>query len=71
MQRTDNITDLSIEGDGFFICKGGSSDTFRFTRAGNFTIDLLGNLVTSSGMNVYGWQELKNDGSGNSTPTGR
>ncbi|HEY8349390.1 MAG TPA: flagellar hook protein FlgE [Clostridia bacterium] len=64
VQRTDNITDLSIEGDGFFICKGGSSDTFRFTRAGNFTFDLLGNLVTSSGMNVYGWQELKNDGSG-------
>ena len=62
LQRTDNPTDMSIEGDGFFICKG--TDTFRFTRAGNFTIDKLGNLVTGSGLNVYGWQALKGDGSG-------
>ena len=64
LQRTDNPTDMSIEGDGFFICKGGATDTFRFTRAGNFTIDKLGNLVTGSGLNVYGWQALKGDGSG-------
>lgn len=64
LQRTDNPTDISIEGDGFFIARGGNTDTFRFTRAGNFTIDKLGNLVTGSGLNVYGWQELKNDGSG-------
>ncbi|NLP13940.1 MAG: flagellar hook protein FlgE [Clostridium sp.] len=56
LQRTDNPTDLSIEGDGFFIVKGGSSSTYMFTRAGNFGIDRLGNLVTGSGMNVYGWQ---------------
>ena len=46
IERTDNPTDLSIEGDGFFIVRGGSSDTFRFTRAGNFGIDKHGNLVT-------------------------
>ncbi len=59
LQRTDNPTDMSIEGDGFFVCKGGSADTFKFTRAGNFGIDKLGNLVTGSGLNVYGWQALK------------
>ena len=64
LQRTDNPTDMSIEGDGFFICRGGNTDTFKFTRAGNFGIDKLGNLVTGSGMNVYGWQKLKDDGSG-------
>ena len=64
LQRTDNPTDMAIEGDGFFICKGGAADTFKFTRAGNFTIDKLGNLVTGSGLNVYGWQRLKTDGSG-------
>lgn len=64
LQRTDNPTDMSIEGDGFFICRGGSEDTFKFTRAGNFGIDKLGNLVTGSGLNVYGWQALKTDGSG-------
>ena len=64
LQRTDNPTDISIEGEGFFICKGGTADTYKFTRAGNFGIDKLGNLVTGSGMNVYGWQALKTDGSG-------
>ncbi|NMB32958.1 MAG: flagellar hook protein FlgE [Clostridium sp.] len=56
LQRTDNPTDLSIEGDGFFIVRGGSSGAYMFTRAGNFGLDRLGNLVTGSGMNVYGWQ---------------
>jgi flagellar hook protein FlgE len=55
LQRTDNPTDLAIDGEGFFIVKGGDSDTYRFTRAGNFGIDKLGNLVTADGMNVYGW----------------
>ncbi|MGE5613914.1 MAG: flagellar hook protein FlgE [Bacillota bacterium] len=63
-QRTDNPTDMMIEGEGFFICRGGINDAFKFTRAGNFTIDRQGNLVTGSGMNVYGWQKLKSDGSG-------
>jgi len=57
VQRTDNPTDLSIEGEGFFILKGGSGDLFKFTRAGNFGIDKLGNLVSSGGLNVYGWQD--------------
>ncbi|TYQ13165.1 UNVERIFIED_CONTAM: flagellar hook protein FlgE [Acetivibrio alkalicellulosi] len=65
LQRTDNPTDLSIEGEGFFVVRGGHADTFRFTRAGNFGIDRLGNLVTGSGMNVYGWHGYtrENDGS--------
>ncbi|MCX8130317.1 MAG: flagellar hook protein FlgE [Clostridia bacterium] len=57
LQRTDNPTDLSIEGEGFFVVQGGSGDTYRFTRAGNFGVDKLGNLVTGNGMNVLGWQE--------------
>ncbi len=56
LQRTDNPTDLAIEGDGFFIVQGGAGDTYRFTRAGNFGIDKLGNLVAGNGMNVMGWQ---------------
>ncbi len=60
---TDSPTDMAIDGEGFFICKSGDSP-FQFTRAGNFTIDALGNLNTATGMNVYGWQKLKDDGSG-------
>lgn len=64
-QRTDNPTDLSIEGDGFFIVKGSAADTFKFTRAGNFGLDKLGNLVSGDGMNVYGWTkyDTASDGS--------
>lgn len=64
-QRTDNPTDLSIEGEGFFIVKGSNADTYKFTRAGNFGLDKLGNLVSGSGMNVYGWMDYEypnNDG---------
>lgn len=56
VQRTDNPTDLSIDGDGYFIAKT-NSGTYEFTRAGNFGIDKLGNLVTGDGLNVYGWQQ--------------
>ncbi len=55
VQRTDNPTDLSIEGEGMFVIRGGSNDAYRFTRAGNFTVDKMGNLVASNGMSVYGW----------------
>ncbi len=58
-QRTDNPTDLSIEGEGFFIVKGSNADSYKFTRAGNFGLDKLGNLVSGSGMNVYGWMSYQ------------
>lgn len=62
-ERTDNATDLSISGDGFFIVRGSSEDTYKFTRAGNFGLDKLGNLVSGSGYCVYGWQKKNDDGS--------
>ncbi len=55
-QRTDNPTDLAIEGEGFFIVRGGRGDSFKFTRAGNFILDKLGNLTTGGGLNVLGWE---------------
>lgn len=61
-ERTDNATDLSISGDGFFIVRGSSADTFKFTRAGNFGLDKLGNLVSGGGYCVYGWQKINEDG---------
>ncbi len=52
-QRTDNNFDLMIDGSGFFVV-GDNSGTY-FTRAGAFNKDGQGNLVTSSGLNVMGW----------------
>lgn len=56
IERTDNPTDLMIDGEGFFVVKGVENGPYKFTRAGNFTLDTLGNLVTSGGEKVYGWQ---------------
>ena len=58
LQSTESPTDLAIEGDGFFIAKGGTSQPYQFTRAGNFGIDKMGNLVTANGQCVYGWQDF-------------
>lgn len=65
LQRTDSPTDLSIEGEGFFIVRAGTEGTPMFTRAGNFTIDKLGNLVTPQGLNLLGWQKYEMDNEGN------
>lgn len=54
-ESTGNQTDLAIGGNGFFIVRDGSNSSYQFTRAGSFTLDKLGNLVTEDGMNVYGW----------------
>lgn len=53
-QRTDNAFDLKISGQSFFVVQ--SNGQQLFTRAGNFTLDDSGNLVTSSGAYVMGWQ---------------
>lgn len=53
-KRTDNPLDLKIEGDGFFVVQDESG--LKYTRAGAFRIDSAGNLVTSSGLKVCGWE---------------
>lgn len=52
-QSTNNPFDLMINGDSMFIVSNGTENFF--TRAGNFTTDGLGNLVTSAGYSVMGW----------------
>ncbi len=52
---TNVTTDLAIEGDGFFaVAPNGDSESIYLTRAGNFTRDAAGNLVTSQGYLVLG-----------------
>ena len=52
-QRTDNPSDLAINGDGFFVVQNAQGFKY-FTRAGAFKIDTDGNLVTSGGDFVLG-----------------
>ena len=56
IETTDNPLDVAIDGDGFFIAKTSPIGEFFFTIAGSFGVDKMGNLVTSDGAQIYGWQ---------------
>lgn len=53
LQTTGNPLDVALQGDGMFMVKSGTSTTF--TRAGDFSRDSAGNLVTPEGQLVQGW----------------
>lgn len=55
LQQTDKVTDLALQGDGFFIVSGDGGETTQFTRAGNFHMDTKGDLVDGNGYKVQGW----------------
>ncbi|MED0669325.1 flagellar basal body rod protein FlgG [Aneurinibacillus aneurinilyticus] len=59
LQMTNKSSDVGIEGNGYFIVKDASGESF-LTRDGNFHFDNEGNLVTANGMFV-----LDNSTSGN------
>jgi flagellar basal-body rod protein FlgF/flagellar basal-body rod protein FlgG len=50
LKRTDGPTDLALKGSGFFVVKRGDEDLL--TRAGNFSIDPAGQLITADGYPV-------------------
>jgi flagellar hook protein FlgE len=51
---TTNVdTDVAIQGNGFFVVNDGS--TSLLTRAGNFSLDSSGNLITANGLSVMGY----------------
>ncbi len=54
LKNTGVATDLALNGDGFFIARAG--DRTLLTRAGNFTFNSEGQLVTANGLNVQGWK---------------
>ncbi|HEY2790251.1 MAG TPA: flagellar hook-basal body complex protein [Gaiellales bacterium] len=67
IQTTGNSLDVAIQGDGFFRIVAdpttlGSSPVYMYSRAGNFTTDANGDLVTNGGQYVVGF---KLDASGN------
>jgi flagellar hook protein FlgE len=56
-ERTESVTDLAIEGDGFFVVKdpNPNEDNLYYTRNGQFIIDKDGYLVTTDGLRVQGY----------------
>lgn len=54
LQTTGVMSDLAIQGNGFFMLRDG--DKNFYTRAGAFSLDEAGNLVNpANGMRVMGW----------------
>jgi len=54
LETTGVPSDVAITGGGFFVTQDGSG-ALRFTRAGNFSVNAQGQLVTSDGQNVMGY----------------
>ena len=52
-QMTGRATDLSIQGDGFFVVE--SAGQQLYTRAGSLSFDAMGRLVTPDGGVLQGW----------------
>ncbi|MFH1851037.1 MAG: flagellar hook-basal body complex protein [Candidatus Neomarinimicrobiota bacterium] len=53
LESTGNITDLAVQGDGYFVI--GSGNKQLYTRAGSFHLDSEGRLTTTDGLGVQGW----------------
>jgi flagellar hook protein FlgE len=54
IQTTGGNYDAAINGNGFFVVQNPTGSTL-YTRAGNFSLDSQGNLVTATGQFVQGW----------------
>ena len=52
-QLTGRSTDLSIQGDGFFVVRDNGQQLY--TRAGSLNFDALGRLTTADGSILQGW----------------
>lgn len=57
LQSTGSMTDLAIQGDGFFILSDGNQN--RYSRDGSFGLDVDGKLVEpANGLKVQGWTAI-------------
>lgn len=54
-QNTVNPLDLALDGEGFFMVKY-NQGTVYYTRAGQFRLDVNGDIVNVDGMKLQGWK---------------
>ncbi len=57
VQSTSGPLDAAIQGDGFFVLRDLRNNQL-LTRAGNFSVDAAGTIVTSTMERVQGWNEV-------------
>lgn len=61
LQTTGKMTDIAIQGEGFFVLRSGEQNFY--TRAGAFGLDSEGTLVNpANGLRVQGWQAQQVEG---------
>lgn len=53
IEASRDATNVAIQGGGFFVVRDASG--LSYTRAGNFSFDSTGRLVTADGLRVQGW----------------
>jgi len=53
INSTGNSTDVALNGNGFFVLDNGGA--LEYSRAGNFSLDSNGNLVSANGLSVMGY----------------
>lgn len=54
INSTGNNTDVALNGNGFFVIGNGNGG-YEYSRAGDFSLDSNGNLVTTNGLSVMGY----------------
>ncbi|MBI1363590.1 MAG: flagellar hook-basal body complex protein [Proteobacteria bacterium] len=52
LERTDNMYDLALQGEGFFAVQDKASGQPKYSRLGSFQLDIGGNLTTVDGEQV-------------------
>lgn len=65
LTTSTGLLDSAISGNGFFVVQDASSGQTLYTRDGSFQLDTSGNLITSTGQYVQGWNAT--DGTVNSS----
>ena len=57
IQSSSGSMDAALKGDGFFVVRSVALNNTAYTRAGNFSVDKDGFLVTATKERVQGWSE--------------
>lgn len=57
IETTGRLTDVAVDGNGWFILEDGSGDTV-YTRDGAFALDKEGSLVNANGWYIQGWSRV-------------
>jgi flagellar hook protein FlgE len=70
IENSREATNVAIQGAGFFLVKDGVAPGNAYTRAGNFSFDSFGTLVTPDGWRVQGYTQV-DPATGNIITTGQ